>query len=118
MIENVLLIVVLILICVLVDGALLLLIRIVPRYNLTEIKTMRWEAGNPAMKYPKYTLPMKYTGYMFLFMAVEPIIVLLLLYSAHPSLSFTMLLLLSLLLLIPAIYVGYKMSLEMAESKS
>jgi NADH:ubiquinone oxidoreductase subunit 3 (subunit A) len=70
------------------------------------------------MKYPKYTLPMQYSGYMFLFMAVEPIIVLLLLYSAHPSLSFTMLLLLSLLLLIPALYVGYKITLEIAESQS
>jgi len=117
MLENVLIIAVLVIVCVTVDGVLLLLVKILPRYNLTEIKTMRWEAGNPAMKFPKYTLPMQYFGYMFLFMAAEPIIVLLLLFSAHPSLSFTMLLLLSLLLLLPALYVGYKISLEMADAK-
>lgn len=118
MIENVLLISVLVLICVAVDGALLLLIKILPRYNLTEIKTMRWEAGNPAMEFPKYTLPMQYFGYMFLFMAVEPILVILLLFSAHPSFSFTVLLLLTLVLLLPALYVGYGMALEMAEARS
>jgi len=117
MIENAFIIGVLILVCVLVDGVLLLLIRVIPRYNLTEIKTMRWEAGNPPMKFPKYTLPMQYFGYMFLFMAAEPIIVILLLFSAYPSGSFTILLLLSLLLLLPAVYVGYKITLEMAEAR-
>lgn len=117
MIENALIIGVLIVICVLVDGVLLLLVKILPRYNLTEIKTMRWEAGNPPMKFPKYTLPMQYFGYMFLFMAAEPIIVILLLFSAYPSGSFTILLLLSLLLLLPAVYVGYKITLEMAEAR-
>ena len=116
MIENVLIIAVLVVICVLVDGVLLLLVKVLPRYNLTEIKTMRWEAGNPPMKFQKFTLPMQYFGYMFLFMAVEPILVLLLLFSAHPSTSFTVLLLVSLLLLLPALYVGYKMALEMAEA--
>ncbi|MBE0516656.1 MAG: NADH-quinone oxidoreductase subunit A [Methanophagales archaeon] len=118
MIENALIIGVLILVCVLVDGVLLVLVKILPRYNLTEIKTMRWEAGNPPMKFPKYTLPMQYFGYMFLFMAAEPIIVILLLFSAYPSGSFTILLLLSLLLLLPAVYVGYKITLEMAEARS
>jgi NADH:ubiquinone oxidoreductase subunit 3 (subunit A) len=117
MIENALIIGVLIVVCVLVDGVLLLLVKILPRYNLTEIKTMRWEAGNPPMKFPKYTLPMQYFGYMFLFMAAEPIIVILLLFSAYPSGSFTILLLLSLLLLLPAVYVGYKITLEMAEAR-
>ena len=118
MIENALIIGVLIVVCVLVDGVLLLLVKILPRYNLTEIKTMRWEAGNPPMKFPKYTLPMQYFGYMFLFMAAEPIIVILLLFSAYPSGSFPILLLLSLLLLLPAVYVGYKITLEMAEARS
>jgi NADH:ubiquinone oxidoreductase subunit 3 (subunit A) len=118
MIEAVLVIGVLIAVCVLVDLILLLLVKVLPRYNLTEIKTMRWEAGNPPMKFPKYTLHMQYFGYLFLFMAAEPIIVVLLLFSAHPSVSFTMLLLLSLLLLLPALYVGYKITLEMAEARS
>ena len=118
MIENVLIIAVLVLICVAVDGILLLLVKVLPRYNLTEIKTMRWEAGNPPLKFQKFTLPMQYFGYMFLFMAAEPIVVILLLFSAYPSLSFTVLLLLTLLLLLPALYVGYKMTLEMAEARS
>jgi NADH:ubiquinone oxidoreductase subunit 3 (subunit A) len=118
MIEAVLVIGVLIAVCVLVDLILLLLVKVLPRYNLTEIKTMRWEAGNPPMKFPKYTLHMQYFGYLFLFMAAEPIIVVLLLFSAHPSVSFTLLLLLSLLLLLPALYVGYKITLEMAEARS
>jgi NADH:ubiquinone oxidoreductase subunit 3 (subunit A) len=118
MIEAVLVIGVLIAVCVLVDLILLLLVKVLPRYNLTEIKTMRWEAGNPPMKFPKYTLHMQYFGYLFLFMAAEPIIVVLLLFSAHPSVSFTLLLLLSLLLLLPALYVGYKIALEMAEARS
>ena len=118
MIEVVLVIGILIFVSVMIVGALLLLVKILPRYNLTEIKTMRWEAGNPPMKFPKYTLPMQYFGYLFLFMAAEPIIVVLLLFSAHPSVSFTILLLLSLLLLLPALYVGYKITLEMAEARS
>jgi NADH:ubiquinone oxidoreductase subunit 3 (subunit A) len=118
MIEAVLIIAVLIVICVLTDGVLLVLVKLLPRYNLTEIKTWRWEAGNPPMKFPKYTLPMQYFGYMFLFMAAEPIIVIMLLFSAHQgSTGFWVLLLLSLLLLLPAIYVGYEVTLTMAESK-
>jgi len=117
MLENALIIGVLVLICVLVDVVLLLLVQVLPKYNLTEIKTMRWEAGNPPMKFPKYTLPMQYFGFMFLFMAVEPIVVILLLFSAYPSASFMILLLLSLLLLLPALYVGYTITLEMAKSK-
>jgi NADH:ubiquinone oxidoreductase subunit 3 (subunit A) len=118
MIENVLIIGVLIAVCVLVDLILLLLVKVLPRYDLTEIKTMRWEAGNPPMKFPKYTLSMQYFGYMYLFMAVEPVVVLLLLFAAYQTVSFMMLLLLSLVLMVPAIYAGYTITLEMAEARS
>jgi len=118
MIEVILLIGLVVLICVLVDGILLLLVKILPRYDLTEIKTMRWEAGNPAMKNPKYALPMQYFGYMFLFMAAEPIVVILFLFAACPGFNFLVLLLLSLLLLLPAIYAGYRIAGEMSKSKS
>lgn len=117
MIENIFIIAVVVVICVLVDGILLVLVQGLPKYNPTEIKMMRWEAGNPPMKNPKYTLPMQYFGYMFLFMAAEPIVVIMLLFSAYPGLSFSVLLLLSLVLLLPAIYAGYKISVEMADSK-
>ena len=118
MIEAVLLIAVLIVVSVLIDVVLLLLVKVLPRYNLTEIKTMRWEAGNPPMKFPKFTLPMQYVGYMYLFMAVEPIVVLLLLFAAHPGMSYLLFLALTLVLLLPALYVGYKITLEMAEARS
>ncbi len=115
MIEAVLVIAVLILVCLLTDGALLIIMKILPRYNPTEIKMSRWEAGNIPIKYPKYTLPMQYFGFMFMFMAVEPIIVIVLLFSAYPGPWFLALLLLSFLLLLPAIYVGYKIAMEMSE---
>jgi len=50
-------------------------------------------------------------------MAAEPIIVVLLLLSAYPSLDFIVLMLMVLLLLLPAIGVGYKASLEIAGLK-
>lgn len=118
MIETVLLIAILIVVSVLIDGVLLLLVKVLPRYNLTEIKTMRWEAGNPPMKLPKFTLPMQYFGYMYLFMAAEPIVVLLLLFAAHPGTSYLLFLVLTLVLLLPALYVGYQITLEMAEARS
>jgi NADH:ubiquinone oxidoreductase subunit 3 (subunit A) len=118
MIEHIFLIIIVVVICVLVDGVLLLLVHTLPKYNRTEIKMMRWEAGNPPMKYPKYTLHMQYFGYMFLFMAAEPIVVILFLFSAYPGLNFSILLLLTLVLFLPAIYIGYKIAYEMGESKS
>jgi NADH:ubiquinone oxidoreductase subunit 3 (subunit A) len=117
MIEAILLIVVIVLICLVTDGLLLVLVKLLPRYDLREIKTMRWEAGNPPMKNPKYALPMQYFGYMFLFMGAEPIVVILFLFAACPGLNFIVLLLLSLLLLLPGIYVGYRIARIMAESK-
>jgi len=117
MIEAILLIGIIVLICLVTDGLLLVLVKILPRYDRTEIKTMRWEAGNPPMKNPKYALSMQYFGYMFLFMAVEPIIVILFLFAACPGLNFTVLLLLSMVLLLPAIYIGYKIAGVIADSK-
>jgi hypothetical protein len=51
-------------------------------------------------------------------MAVEPIVVLLLLFAAHPGMSYLLFLALTLVLLLPALYVGYKITLEMAEARS
>ena len=117
MIENVVLIGLVLLVCVATDFALLIIIKILPMYYPSEVKMSRWEAGNLPIKYPKFTLPMQYFGFMFMFMAAEPIIVVLLLLSAYPSLDFIVLMLLVLLLLLPAIGVGYKVSLEIAGLK-
>ncbi|MHC1636304.1 MAG: NADH-quinone oxidoreductase subunit A [Candidatus Methanospirareceae archaeon] len=108
MIENVVVIAALIAICLIVDGVLLIIVRILPRYSPTDVKMSRFEAGNIPIRYPKYTLPMQYFGFMFMFMAAEPVVVLLLILSAFPNLNFFIILSLSLLLLLPGIYVGYK----------
>ncbi len=114
MIENVVLIGIVLAVCVLTDVALLLLVKILPMYYPSDLKVSRWEAGNIPIRHPKFTLPMQYLGFMFMFMAAEPIIVLLLLLSAYPSMEFIALMLMVLLLLLPAIYVGYKASLDIA----
>ncbi len=118
MMENALIIGLVIFVCVLVDIIMLILSKILPVYHLSEVKTSRWEAGNIPIRHPKYTLPMQYFGFMFMFMAVEPILVMLLVFSAYPSVNFYLVLLLSLLLLLPALYVGYKISIEMAYEPS
>ncbi len=115
MIENVVLIGVVLAVCVLTDVSLLLLIKILPVYYPSDLKESRWESGNLPIQHPKFTLPMQYFGFMFMFMAAEPVIVLLLLLSAYPSLEFIAVMLVVLLLLLPTIYVGYKAALEVAD---
>lgn len=115
MMEIALIIGLVLLVCILMDVMLLILSKIFPRYHLTAVKTSRWEAGNVPTWYPKYTLPMQYMGFMFMFMAAEPILVIILLFSAYPAVSFYVILLLSLLLILPAIYVGYKITIEIAK---
>ncbi|MCK4476405.1 MAG: hypothetical protein KAU16_06730 [Methanophagales archaeon] len=117
MIGNAVAVGVLLLACILMDMAILILIKIWPIYHPSEVKLSRWEAGNIPIRLPKYTLPMQYFGFMFMFMAVEPILVILLVFSAYPTPNFYLVLLLSLLFLLPAIYVGYKISLEMASKR-
>ncbi|MCW7079110.1 MAG: hypothetical protein OCU22_08310 [Canidatus Methanoxibalbensis ujae] len=111
---NALIILLLVLICLIIDGVMLLIVKILPKYNLTEVKKSRWEAGNVPMPDYKYVLPMPYFGFMFLFMAVEPVIILYLLFiSCH---NFLLYLLLSLVLVLPAVYVGYRGALEIESS--
>jgi NADH-quinone oxidoreductase subunit A len=118
MMENAIIIGFVLLVCVLMDVIILILSKIWPVYHPSEVKTSRWEAGNIPIRHPKYTLPMQYFGFMFMFMAVEPILVILFIFSAYPSVNFYLILLLSLLLLLPALYVGYKISIEMAYEPS
>ncbi|RLG37427.1 NADH-quinone oxidoreductase subunit A [Candidatus Alkanophaga liquidiphilum] len=112
MLEAVAAIGTLIAVCLITDLVMLILIKIFPKYYPSELKSGRFEAGNVPLRYPRWTLPMQYFGFMFLFMAVEPIIVLLLVLSSLSPEHFLPLLLISLLLLLPTIYVGYKMAVE------
>ncbi len=118
MIENALVVVLLFVVCIVMDIALLILSKILPMYYPSEVKQSRWESGNLPIKNQKFVLPMQYFGYMFMFMAAEPILVVLFLFSAYPRApNFIIMLLLSLLLLVPAVYVGYKVSVEMASQR-
>jgi|GEM_PF-280625 len=118
MIENAVVVGLVLGFCVIMDLAILVLSKILPIYFPSAVKQSRWEAGNLPIERPKYTLPMQYFGFMFMFMAAEPILVVLLLLSAYPTTDFILLLLLALLLLVPAIWVGYKVALEMAAGGS
>jgi len=111
MIENALVVIILIAICLLTDVAILILARIFPKYRPTVEKVQRFEAGNPPVGLQKWTLPMQYLGFMLMFMAAEPILVIILLISAIPNYVLT---LIAFILLLPAIYVAYKYSEEIA----
>ena len=49
MLGEALVIALLILICLIVDGVMLIVIKILPRYKPTDVKMARWEAGNVPM---------------------------------------------------------------------
>ncbi|MCW7075794.1 NADH-quinone oxidoreductase subunit A [Methanosarcinales archaeon] len=112
MIENAIVIGVILAVCVLTDVMILALSKILPTYHLSDLKVSRWEAGNLPVPAPKSLLPMEYLGYMFIFMAVEPVVVAILVLSAVPALNFIILLALSFVLIVPAIYVGIKSTTE------
>lgn len=114
MLKNVIVVVAVIAVSLLIDGAILTLTKILPRANPTPVKLQRFEAGNPPIGVPKYTLPMQYMGFMFMFMAAEPALVILLLISASPTFDGTILLALILILLLPAVYVSYRMAEKIA----
>ncbi|AGK61717.1 NADH dehydrogenase subunit A [Archaeoglobus sulfaticallidus PM70-1] len=114
MLDNVIVIGAVIVISLLVDAAILVLAKILPKYNLTEIKTSRYEAGNIPIREPKKRLPMQYFGYMYMFMALEPVLVIVLLLSIKPTISFFAILGISVILFIPAIYFGYNLANDIA----
>ncbi len=115
MMESALIVGIVIAVALVTDAAILILVKILPRYRPTDVKLARFEAGNPPLGLQKWKLPMQYIGFMLLFMAAEPIIVLLLLFSAFPTLDVYVITLLAFIFLLPAIYVGYNYSLEIAK---
>lgn len=114
LIENTLIVVILVAVALITDVAVLILAKILPRYRPTDVKVSRFEAGNPPLGLQKWTLPMQYIGFMIMFMAFEPILVLLLLFSATPNLDVFALTLLAFIFILPAIYTAYNYSLEIA----
>ncbi|MCC6027270.1 MAG: NADH-quinone oxidoreductase subunit A [Archaeoglobi archaeon] len=114
MIESALVIAVIVAVALITDLAILILIKILPKYRPTEVKLQRFEAGNIPVGIPKWTLPMQYLGFVIIFMCFEPVVVLLLLISALPLLESYLLTLIAFVLLLPALYVGFNYSLEIA----
>ena len=114
MLESALVVGILIAVCILMDVAILGLAKILPQRNPTPVKIQRFEAGNPPLGVPKFVMPMQYMGFMVMFMALEPILVLFLLISAYPSVEFAYIVLLSIILIIPPVYIAYNYALEIA----
>lgn len=115
LVENALVVAVVIAVALITDAAVLILARILPRYRPTEVKLARFEAGNPPLGLQKWTLPMQYIGFMIMFMAFEPIIVILLLLSGTPTLDVYAVTLIAFVLLLPALLSAYSYSLEIAK---
>jgi len=113
MIENIIVVGFLLVLCVVIDVAILIIARILTMKKPTPVKIQRFEAGNPPIATPKFVLPMQYVGFLLMFLGCEPILVLFLLLSLEP-LGFLPLLLIGLVLLIPVIYASYKYAYEIA----
>jgi len=114
LVENTLIVTIVIVVALIADIAILVMAKILPRYRPTDVKISRFEAGNPPLGFQKWTLPMQYLGFMIMFMAFEPILVLLLLFSSFPNLDVFALTILAFLLILPGVYVAYNYSLEIA----
>ena len=106
-----------VLISVAVDVIIYGLTKILPKRKPTDLKYLRWESGNISVGLPKYVLPFQYYGFMILFMAFEPIIVLMLLFSLFPGVEFYQFLLIAWIALLPALYFAYKLAYVAAERR-
>ncbi|GGP20631.1 NADH dehydrogenase subunit A [Thermocladium modestius] len=100
----------------LTDGVVLLLRRIFGKRKESPVKTMRFEAGNIPVGEAKSMLPMQYIGFLIMFLSVEPVIGLLLTLSFYPALPLMYFLAVSLITMLPAIYVAYRDATELAYS--
>lgn len=113
--ESLLIVLIAIAIALITDVIIVLIAKILPKYKPTPAKLSRFEAGNPPIGLQKWKLPMQYIGFMILFMTLEPVIVLLLLFATLPMLDVYALTLIILIMFLPAVYVGYNYSLEIAK---
>ena len=92
----------------LIDLIILIIAKLVPKRVESEIKEMRYEAGNVPTEKPKHALPFQYVPYLILFLAVEPIAVLMLLLS--PFSNYIKFLAVTITLLIPPLLGGVKLA--------
>ena len=92
---------------ILIDLVVLLLAKLLPPKTKSYIKVLRYESGCIPIDQPKFVLPFQYIPFVILFLALEPIIVLLFLLS--PSIyKFREFLCLALIIVIPSIFLAYR----------
>ncbi len=90
-----------------IDLIILTLTKLLPKRVESEVKEMRYEAGNIPVERPKQALPFQYIPYLILFLAVEPIAVIMLLLSPFGNIKF---LAITMALLIPPLLGGVKLA--------
>ena len=108
--EEVIVVAFVIVISIVADVAVYGISRILPKRNPTELKYLRWESGNISAGLPKYTLPMQYYGFVVLFMAFEPVVVLFLLFALFPGVEYLKFIAISFIAMLPAFYFTYKIA--------
>ena len=115
--QEIIIIGIVIVVCLLLDGIILGLTKILPKRNPTDLKYLRYEAGNIPLGVPKWTLPFQYYGFMIMFMALEPVLVMLLIFSVFPSMSSAYLLAIALVMFLPALYFTYNYAVNVANRR-
>ncbi|AEA46552.1 NADH-quinone oxidoreductase subunit A [Archaeoglobus veneficus] len=110
--DNIVIVGILIGLCIFIDAVIVLLAKTLTPKKPTPVKTQRFESGNMPIGIPKYVLPMQYVGFLILFLGCEPVVVLLLILA--PLRTAIPLILLTLLMLIPAIAYSYRLACEAA----
>ena len=115
--QEVIAVIIVIAVAVLTDIVILGVAKILPKRKPSKLKYMRWEAGNIPIATPKYVLSMQYFGYLILFMALEPVVVLLFLFSAFPSVEVIKLFVISIIAFAPAIYFSFDYILKLASRR-
>ena len=115
-ISNVVIVAIVIGLCVFIDATIVVLSKILTPSNPPSIvKVERFESGSLPFMTPKYSLPMQYTGYLLVFLGVEPIVVLL--FILAPLRVAIPLVAVAFIMLTPAIYTGYRFACEAAYAK-
>lgn len=93
-----------------IDGVVLLIKKIIKVKLTNPVKIMRFEAGNVPVGPAKSILPIQYIGFLMMFLAVEPIIALLLALSVgftSFNLGYALLVMVFLATYSPLIYIAY-----------
>jgi NADH-quinone oxidoreductase subunit A len=91
---------------ILIDLVVVLLAKLLPPKVKSDVKYFRYESGCIPVEKPKFVLPFQYIPFVMLFLALEPIAVLLLLLSSLSG--FEKFLAITLIIVIPSIALAYR----------